>query len=336
MHHILEEDLLGGYRRWVRQLGDLERTEREIADVSGEFRDFAVEKLFWVRSSRMTDIATLRAIPEGLNWCWGPHRWLEVAKILTRVPVAFTLFAGVLLVSWYAFRRRVTARLTATGIEIRRVSTDRFALTLSALFATFLLALPGPVATAVVGYGIVLVSGQAEWSYLFGMGLLRFAATFFVINFLVVSCRPGGLGEAHFGWNGPMLRRIRHLAFWLLPVLFFAGITLDFVVGESTVTHLNNAGRLAGAVLVMGSGTIFALMFHPHRGVAATMHEISPRSLFGRLRWFWFLLIVGISLFQTALLIAGYVITVLSLTTQVERSLYAVLIAFLAYGLLLR
>ena len=295
-----------------------------------------MEKLFWVRSSQALGIEQLTELPEALAYCYGSSRWLEFSQRLGRIPLWIYGIVGLVLVALLGSRPRFHRWLDESAVRIRRISSDRYSHTLVAFVATALLAAPVPMVLAAMGWALRTQGDATEWSFGVGTALLT-AATFLTqILFLIVLCRKEGLGEAHFQWDSEMLAMIRKFLLWTIPLYLPGIITFTLIATDSDVTYLGSLGRLTGIVMILGLGTILALMMHPATGIAARVHELSPQSLFGKLRRLWFALItLGLGMIVVLLLI-GFVFTGLLLILQLELTMAAVLAAFVVYGMILR
>ncbi len=111
----LAGNLANNYERWLRALGDLDAASREMIVKSTAFRDLAVEKLFWIRSSPVIEEANFLSLPEALRYCFGPERWRELRERLSRLPLAYVLFCGGVLALLLLLRRRLRRWLVESG-----------------------------------------------------------------------------------------------------------------------------------------------------------------------------------------------------------------------------
>lgn len=332
----LRKTLEGRYESWIRLLDQLHQIDREIDARSREFRDFAVEKLFWLRSSPAVGRETLRTLPEALAYCYGWHRWGEFQRRLAAIPLAYHVLSLFLLLVLLLPRRRLRLWLVDTGRKTRRISTDHYRHTIFALLLTALLAAPAPLFVGMLGWALLDQPDASDWSFGLGLGLVDLAAFLAPAAFLMALCRNEGLGEAHFRWNGDTLTRLRQLVFRFLPFYAIPALTLSLVETESTVSYLNGLGRIAGLVLVLASGIFLASAMDPGKGIAAAIFRDYPESWFGRLRNGWYRLIILVTVILSGLLLAGYVFTVLLLVGQFQVSLQGAMAAFVIYGLALR
>jgi len=333
---LLRAELAAGYGRWIRALGQADLTERRIQAESAAFREFAMERLFWVRSAPAIGLRTFALLPAGLAYCYGPERWRDLTAAFAAIPAIRYLAMGILAAVLLLLRRPLRRWLHDAGVKTRRIRTARYAHTATAFVATLLLAAPLPLILAILGRAVAGEASASDWIYGLGMALRSSAWFLFQFFLLVELCRKGGLAEAHFGWAEEGLLPVRRYAWWLLPAYLPAMVTLTFVYHESSVAYLNGLGRIAGLVFVLGMGTVVAAMLHPERGVAAAVHRRTPQAYFGRMRGFWFALVVAVATGLAILLLAGYLFTSLLLIDEGQKNLSAVFAAFLAYGMVLR
>ncbi len=332
----LRKILESRYENWIRLLEEQHQIDREIDARSREFRDFAVEKLFWLRSSPAVGGGTFNKLPEALNYCYGWHRWVELRDRLAAISPAYLLMALFLLLALLIPRRKFLLWLAESGRKTRRISTDRYSHTLVALLLTALLAAPAPLFLGLVGWALLGQPDASDWSFGLGLGLVDLASFLAPATFLMALCRNEGLGEAHFRWDGDTLTRVRRLIFRYLPFYAIPALTLSLVETESTVSYLNGLGRIAGLLLVIASGYLLAKAMHPDKGVAAAIARDNPASRLGRLRKGWHGLIILVTALLAGLLLIGYVFTVLLLVGQFQVSLQGAFAAFVIYGLVLR
>lgn len=332
----LREDLRSGYRRLIRDLGDLDLIERQIREESRKLGDYLGEQLFWVRSSSAVSAMSLRELPKGLSWAYGAHRLKDLGQAIRgwTTWVYFLLIAGV--VGLVLPRRRARAKLKEVGLKTRKISTDRYRHTVIALFLTAFLAAAGPFLALTVGLGLAIQDGATDWSYNIGMGLVLFGWFFFKANFVIELCQPGELGEHHFRWKRGPLSLVASCARISIPIYAFFVITLRLVLGEEAGSYVDGLGRFASLVGIVGFGCLLTFLLHPVKGVAAAIREQNPESLIGRLRKLWFVIAILWFVGLSVLLLIGFVIPVQLLLWQIEASLTAIGIAFLAYGLIIR
>lgn len=333
----VKSQLETGYTRLIFQLTELEATERSFARKAAEFRSFATEKLFWVRSSPPVDAESIRSIPAGLLYSYNPGNLVKFQEALGKAPLMFHLLSGVVILGLIGARGRFRDILEESGKANRRISTDRFSNTFRALAMTLLLALPLPLFALALALGIGWGGDDPDkWSAGLQEGLAHVTAYLFLISIMIETCRPNGLGRLHFGWTEKQTGRIRKTALWFLLIHIPTVITLGFVLTEDSSQYLNGLGRLATLVLILGSGILLANLLHPRHGLIAEVHAGQPESRLGKSRKFWPPLIYTITAVIAALTLMGYVLTSVMLLVQFGFVLAAVSGAVFVHALILR
>ena len=334
--HVMKRKLEEGYTRLIFQLTELETTERDYSRQAREFRAFATEKLFWVRSSPVVNADSFRSVPAGLAYCYGPGNLRKVPAALARAPWPLHLFMGGLVLGLVGGRRFFIRSLEEAGRANRRISTNRFTNTLKALLMTLLLALPVPLLMLALVIGLGWHPPGDEWSAGLRDGLAQGAAYLFVILTVVEICRKNGLGELHFGWRPRVLARSRRVARWSALIYLPAILTLGFVFAEGSNTLLNGLGRWTVLLLVLGLGLLLAYLLHPRHGLLAPGDSGLPETALKKTRKFWPPLIHLITATVIGLLLVGYIITAVMLVVQLGYVVLASLTAALVYALACR
>lgn len=332
----VKTQLEAGYNRLISQLTALEETEREYAAKAEEFRAYATEKLFWVRSSPIANADSFRSVPAGLAYCYGPGNLAKLFQNLADVPLVFYLFMGAVGLGLAGGRRYFKNRLAEAGRKNRRISTNRFANTLEALALTLLLALPLPLAALTLALGLGWGSDLDDWSAGLRAGLIHSTVYLMVISLVIESCRPDGLGKLHFGWPEGLLRRCRKTARWSMAVFVPAAITLGFVFAEGSNQFLNGLGRWTSLALVLGLGLMLANILHQRHGLLASVYRDEPANLLARTRKIWPPLIYLTTGITAVLLLLGYIITAIMLVAQLSYVILTLLAALFLYALVVR
>ncbi|MEM1441118.1 MAG: mechanosensitive ion channel domain-containing protein [Verrucomicrobiota bacterium] len=333
---VLRSDLQKNYRQWIRELSALELIERQLVREVGEYREFAVEKLFWVRDSRIDGSFLLRDLRIGLHYCVGWYRWKEVGSRLADISIFRYLILFSLIAVLLRFRPKIDERLQDRGQKIRHISTNRFSYTVEAFILTLVWVLPGPLLTAAIGWEFVRQEDASEWSHGFGGALLQAGWYTLQIGLLIGLCRKGGLGEVHFQWDPEILRQLGRRSVWLIPAFLPTLFLLNLILSDPTLSYLNSLGRFAGIFGSLAVGIVVAGLMHPRKGLAAQVHESNPSSVFGKWRFFWFYLVVAVAVVQVGLLLSGFVFTGILLLRQAEVSATAILVAIIIFGFLTR
>ena len=333
---IMKNKLEEGYTRLVFLLTELETTERDYSRQAREFRTYATEKLFWVRSSPVVDAESFRSVPAGLAYGFGPENLRKIPAALARAPWVLHLFMAVVILGLAGGRRAFIRSLEEAGRANRRISTNRFTNTLKALLMTLLIALPLPLLLLALFIGLGWHPSDDAWSAGFRNGLAKCTVYLSVILAVVGMCRKKGLGELHFGWPPRMLARSRRVARWSALIYLPAIITLGLVFAEGSNLLLNGLGRWTVLLLVLGLGLLLAYLFHPGHGLLAPGESAQSETLLKKTRNYWPPLIYLITALVIGLLLLGYIITAVMLLIQLGYVLLAALTAAFVYALACR
>ncbi|MEM0969832.1 MAG: hypothetical protein AAGJ31_10810, partial [Verrucomicrobiota bacterium] len=234
-----------------------------------EFRSYLEGKVFWVPSSSPLGLETFGQLSKGLDALAAPSLMGQLrdgVRALREVSWLVVLLLFLPLAILWLLRPRLIRRLRATGIAIRRISTDRWGWTGEALLLTVALAIPGP-----------LLFGLLAW--LFGQhsagndGLYGLSAAFawtcpilFSFRFINEVGRPSGLGEEHFGWGRRRLTRLRRDLRWLsvgyLPLLFGCIWLVKWGIAE----EVDPIARLLFIAALAWTGLMVHRLIHPKTG----------------------------------------------------------------------
>ena len=121
------------YRRFFKNLENLEFNEQQIVTRANEFAKFLDIHLLWIRSSKNLGPSDLRNLPAAIGWLGSLDNWKQVSqdvvKALKRSPVWWTLgsLIGVILLS---FRRRARQKLDKIADLLDREEEKSFDSTL--------------------------------------------------------------------------------------------------------------------------------------------------------------------------------------------------------------
>lgn len=333
----VKKQLESNYARVITELEEVEKIEGKYARSASEFRGYATEKLFWVRSSPPVSGETLSAIPEGLRYCYGVENFTKLSAVLAETPLPYHLFAATVILVLVLGRRKFRKILVASGEAGRRISTDSFINTLRATAMTVLLALPLPFLALALALGIEMGNEDNDkWILGLQAGLNHVAPYLFLISMITEICHKGGLADLHFGWPEKQILKSRRIAKQSLLIYLPTVITLAIVLTEGGSLHLNGIGRVAALVLIAGLGVLLANLMHPRNGLIAAIHERDPDNTLGKTRKIWAPLIYTLTAAICALLLLGYIITSVMLIIQFGLVILVVTGALLIHALVTR
>ncbi len=327
------------YLGLIPMLASLESDTNMYLDTATEIRADMAQQLFWIRSSPTLSVNTLRELPSGLNWVFSRDHWLEawglVKSSIDRAPAAYggvLLLAVVLLI----LRFRIGAALRSTGKGVRRVSTDRFGLTLQAVFWTALLALPIPLFVAFLTAALAQAGNPSAWLGDINRGMPQFLLGISAASATIACCYPGGLAFAHFGWRKEQIFWLRTGSLWLafvyLPITLLAYSTLSSESGR----FLYSFGRVAFLLVEASMLAVLAGMFFSNGGIRALLSRKSATQPVTRSQYAWLILLIGVPLGLMALAVFGYTITAIRLGLEFVFTVIIIVSGSILYSLALR
>lgn len=306
-------ELLGSlrtdYDTYFSKLGELDESQRSLAEVLDSYLKYIDERVLWIRSTQALRPDTLPEVWRAIRWLADPAEWRESGKSLTRkvresMPLLLSIAA--LLVLLWVSRRRFQEKIRTLGALAEDPSCLRFAYTLQSLLYTVLASVFWPVALWLSGWLLASPLDAPELAKALGAGLQAVAMPCLVIELLRQISIEQGLAEVHFGWPGTALRvihrRLLKLEAMGLPLLFLASV----MSAQANEMHKESLGRLAlmGGLVVLAAS--MHRMFQPQRGAFLPVLALKPGDWAARLRPIWHPVAVGIPLLLAIIAALGY------------------------------
>ena len=216
------DSLLKDYDRLFDRLVDLDSGERELVETIGRFEEYVGEKILWIKSGALPNVADIGHGQEALAWLLDSASWVDVLRSVRGAvganagPAAGRLFG--LIVIWLASPRMLRL-LRESGNIASKPSKDTMGRTLGVLLITAGLAVRWPVTLWCAGWVISSPYDATDFSKAIASGLNASAVIVLTLQSLRQLARREGLAERHFRWNARSLVLLkRHIA-WLTAVL---------------------------------------------------------------------------------------------------------------------
>ncbi|MDB4331641.1 mechanosensitive ion channel [bacterium] len=309
--------------------------ERRITEIEGAIS----EKLIWLRSSPTIGVRDLVSLPSGIKWWFSEEHWGEfctgISNAFSTDPIRFTLFLFV-IIALLGMRPRLIGWLTDTGPKIRRISTDRYALSVEALTWTLLLAAPTAIILSFLGWTMTYADAPSAWLQSLAGGTATIARIAFVISFTSEICRPKGLGNTHFGWNQTTLKAIRKTVFRFGVVYIPAGLIACSTLYGETSSYGDGIGRISMMVAKLWIWFLLWQQFGGKQGLVAKLKKNQPNRLLTRTRLFWYPLLLCSPLFFFVLAARGYVIASINLSHGFAETIGVIVLGDVIYWMVLR
>ncbi len=241
---------------------------------------------------------------------------MEIGRALQEAAARTPLLTAVILLLTAALlltRRHIGAALRNSGGKLRRVSTDRYAYTGAALVWTALLALPIPLLVGYFAWALEQTANASTWLRGITYGLQITSWMLLALAFLVVLCRPGGLGAAHFRWQEQPLARFRQSIYWFAAIYIPALLITFGGFYEGGSDYMASLGRLSFSLAQIWTAIVFWRLLNFSGGVLAAFIRERPASLIAHWRYLWFPLVIAYPLALVIISAQGYIFTAIHL-----------------------
>lgn len=327
------------YGALVRSLAAIDADEGQYSENVRVTRAFVEKELFWVKSSPPLSGKTFLGIPAAIQDLFGPGNWAELGKAALSAIKGYptrTVAFGVLLLGLLFGRRRLGEALAQTGLEIRRISTDRYAHTARALFLSVLLALPIPLLLFAISWALGQAADPSPWLRSMSKGVWQAALLTMPLLLMLVIYRPGGLGIAHFGWRKTSVARLRRTTPWFAAVYIPAMLVVKVSFLSSEVADFDHLGRVCFLLAHVWAAMILWLLFRPSDGILTPILHERPGSLLVRFHFFFLFLLIGCPLVLVIVACLGFLFTAVTLSLECVITAAMIAGAIVLYWLTLR
>ena len=331
----LLERLISEYRDYSTGLTDLNTLSEELLNELEAGYEFTLERVYWRRSIAGPLIPATSDIRGAAGWLFGNPEWpATVSRSLEDALGRPVMWVGglAIVVLLFVRRRKFEERLLRAG-ELTAESEKPVRPLVESFLMTFLLAIPGPLLMAGVGFFLLWPEPAMVAEYV-GIALIAAAAGAVSLELIVQFFRPGGVAEIQFGWHATesrkIQREIRYLMFVLVPsgllCTAFGQEASDHVGIPTRVAYVESLGRIA---FIVSALAIAITSFRLLRWLAwQKKNALRPlqRLLFS---------VLGItSLVSVFLACAGWYLTGFILLLLVFRSFFLALFVGLAMAFL--
>lgn len=327
------------YTTYLRGLGDLDFAQQQMLTQADKFAVYLDERLLWVPSSTPIDADYLISLLSSLKWLFSPTNWLAVTKDIVKTAFASPLATAIpLLLVFFLFKAktRMKAQLHSISNKIDKVYTDQFSYTMIALGDILLLALPGPLLIASLGWLLTRNPHTTDFSQSIGMGLQAAAIPLFLMSVFYRLFAPEGVARKHFQWREQstsiLRKQIGWIRFVVIPCVFLIYLGGE---GEGSVHH-DNLGRIAVIITMLTLAFFLGKTLRPSSGLLQNFLETNPDSWANRLRYVWFAGSIAIPITIIGFAVAGYYLSALELQYKLIITLRLIFFTVIIHELVLR
>ena len=268
----------------------------QLHDRLEAYQTLLQQRLFWLPSTERVDLDAIGEVFQGVAWFVSGFKWTSLKEAVSTSfqdnwPQISLL--GILLLVMAVRRRGLRKALVDTGYHVGNVRRDRWQFTVSALFYSFLLALPGVIALTI---GHLALEGGNRFLHALSRGLSNAAFVAFLLRSVFIVAYNKGLGERHFQWNPNTLRALRKQIPILLAVLIPIIIVMPTMSTAKGAVYSDSLGRLLFAIASI------ALAFFAQRFMSAVRKDQSGKQILRLLHGF----AVAMPLVLTVISLWGY------------------------------
>ena len=295
----------------LRRLHALDDQLKRLEEITSDYDQFLAEHLLWVKSAPAVSLKAFKTLPGEFAGLLDTRVWIEAGhdmwRGVMRSPwlLALVLLAGLLL----ARRQSLSGALLDCGRDVGSIRRDRMTFTWQALALTLLLALPGTLLLATLGWALRLSGTASPFSIGLATTLLDTAILLLLVTSLLKLSLPNGLAERHFDWETTTVAELHSEFIWFrglgVPLYLLAGIAdaLDPSIGGGTF------GLLTFIAYLLGLLALTTRLLRPARGVIRQYLSQHRNSVWWRWRYLWFAVAVAIPVSMMVAELTGYTYT---------------------------
>lgn len=319
-----QKDLLAhlsqSYLTLIDRLSLLDLNQKKLTQVGADYNRLLDENLLWIASDTPIRSDWFAQLSGEIRVLSDPARWGRVVESVTAQiaerPISITMALALFFVTLWS-RRHLRRHVAHTGLAANDPHQDRFMLTVSAIAASFVLALPLPLLTGLLGWMLQQQQTAAD-RFIWGLGdgLVQAAWIGWVIeSFRRLSTR-GGVLEAHFHWQ-PNTRHLLHRNLrWLVLLTAVATVLMRLAAANPQGLSMPVLGRAVFIAFSLALILFIARIFHPTKGVLSNWREGGAEQWAGRAHNLVYGLLLAGAVILAVMPAFGYTYTAMHLQTR--------------------
>ena len=316
--------------------GDAEQTLHDLVTSTDKLDHILDARLLWTPSHKPIDAAWFAQLSQDFGSFFGTRRWGRVAANVAHAIVAAPLTsaaAAIVFMLLVMARWRIAPRLEQLTTPMRRIRTDRLALTGKALSWTLVAAAPMAFAFWTLSYLCRQLPSSGNLTEETAYAFASLVMPAYAVACLRVMMLENGLAQSHFRWPRPRREALSAAAPWfavcVMPTLF----VLRLLLLRGPPAPIDTVGRLLLTLSAIGFAAVAWRLFAPGRlwtvrGTVLT-EPLRVRQAVHVVMTVGFVLMAGLVLY-------GYFVTVMTLSRHVIASLGVLLLIASVNGLAVR
>jgi potassium efflux system protein len=333
------DGMLADYRSYHDDLNDLAIASRDLIDEVTSYRSYIDENVLWIRSAHPAGLSDLSSAWQALPALVDPGRW-KAAKDSVWQNAKTHLWASVCLaciaVVLFLLRGHLSRRLKRLSEQATSGGEASLLPTIQIFALTILIVAVRPAMFWGVGWWLTLSANVPDLVLGLARGLQAVALSYFAVGLLRQVCRPGGLGEKHFGWQSNWRLMLYRNLSWLmvlgLPIVLLVTL-FDKFDGGAWKGSLGRLAMLAGLLLLTA---FLHRVLHPWWGVLQTAVAGSTARWPARFRYVWYVVGIGFPVTLIVLTAMGYTYTAERLISRSQHMVLLILAVVLGQALFAR
>jgi len=339
---------------YLQTLGELDFSQRQLAETVVAFNKFLDERLLWIRTGDPPSWETMKLVGRNIGVFFSPQHWLDLVRTLV-LPASFpwVLLIGLALFALLMIKTAaLRASLEKSGRNVGQLRRDRIITTARALFLTLLLALPWPILFWALGLHLQFVQSidsldieariypAAVWTGEFvpAIGAAFFEIALYIFYFVAfrVFCERCGVAVTHFGWNTATTEQLRHETRRLMWIFIPAVFLLVAAVTYDPAALAGGLSRLCFVIIMAALAWFFGHILSPQRGPMRDHYKANPENLLTWLRYLWFGLGLALPVMLAVLATVGYLYTAAQFGELLVNTLWLVVAIILIHQFVVR
>jgi potassium efflux system protein len=281
--------LLREYEGYLANLSALDQAERQLVDTTEQFSKYIDERILWVKSAPVLNLAAFERAVEAVRWYVNPANWNATGEALVAGIVHQPTTTGMMAVVWGLliwYRKRIRRQIQeeagqATGRSI-------IVQTLRSLWQVGLMAVSRPYWLWML-YRILADSPVNNFfADSVAAGLLRAAKAYFILEFIRGLLLPGSLEMGNRGWSSEARLFVRRNLRWLTFVILITHFLQTAIDTQNNDLWKDSLGRIAFMVRTLTMAVFFVIILAPKGALIRPYLGLGMKGWLGRLRFLWY------------------------------------------------
>ncbi|OQK18093.1 hypothetical protein AU255_09670 [Methyloprofundus sedimenti] len=310
------KQLINLSRSYLRSMNDYEFNDQALLAIIQEYKAFLAQRLLWIRSGPMPNLATIQEIPVQLVQMIRTERWQELVMVLDGdESLSAVTFFGIIITIVLFWKTKTMHRMLAlTGMKVGRLSSDSIVYTFYALGLSFLLAASWPSLLLLIAWMLSVSEHTTLFTESISSAFIWVAVHLFGFRIFRAIYAPKGVAIQHF--HIPILDAqllYRELGY-LMRIFLPSGFIFSILFNSDLALSTGELGRLLIVVSLIALTVFF-------QRITTTQKYKRSKSRVDFLR----LLLIAVPLILIVLAIIGYVYTAALITMMLVKTLWFIL-----------